>query len=69
MVHCVEVTPGGWFDKLILKVEGGWDEVMENVKHILEEQYSDGDKGWNQIEVNIRCVTLTEEEFAELETE
>jgi len=65
----VEITPGGWFDTLVLRVDGNWEEVMENVKYILEEQYSDEDKSWDDVGLQIKCVTLTEEEFAELESE
>jgi hypothetical protein len=69
MVKCYEVTPGGWFDTLIIKADSNtWEEALRAVETALDGQYLD-DKKWDEIQVSVRCVTLTEEEFAKLESE
>lgn len=75
LIRGFEITPAGQnaFDVAYLRFHdenAKWSYIMSEVEYSLEQQMEKGDKereSWSQIEVIIRGVEMTEEQWEELE--
>lgn len=64
VIQCYKITPGEFFDNLIVKRdEGGIETLLAAVENFIENTCDD----YCEEEISIKCVCLSEEEFEELD--
>ena len=61
-------SPNTSYDSLIIKAGKTWEACLNSAESSLDDQFNE--KPWTEIKVTIKCIELTDEEFADqVETE
>lgn len=73
-IKCFEISPSSdsRYDSMIVKDDGTWKPIKDAIEDLLENSFLESeDEGvpWKGVEIKVKCVEMTQEDFDTLSEE